>query len=270
MKVNDLRLKNSIIDDKSLRIFHAIIFKKALLLKHILSSKFSNSMKSQILLLGALTTLTLGSIAAPSHAISLIGNFPQTNDTRGSTINTQQNTAVSFTIPAGNTNYLLNFVTLRFTGYSPADTPVLTIRQGNAPGNLSNPSTTVVANFTNPAGLGAPVNNYNFTPTTSFTFLANTRYWLYLSASAGSFSWRASNNAATNTPSGIATFGAYRVTTNGGGAFSPAGTLRPTFGIDVTAVPWETSDAVLPLSIIGFGLVAGGKRFLALKKSQKS
>jgi hypothetical protein len=131
-------------------------------------------MKSHVLLLGAVTTLTLGSIAAPSYAISIIDNLPATNDNLSSTISASANTAVSFTIPAGNTNYILNFVTLRFTGYSPADTPVLTIRQGNAPGNPSNPSTTVVANFTNPAGLGAPVNNYNFTPTTSFTFLANT------------------------------------------------------------------------------------------------
>ncbi|UXE59719.1 MAG: hypothetical protein KA717_28845 [Woronichinia naegeliana WA131] len=222
-------------------------------------------MKSQILLLGALTTLTLGSIAAPSHAISLIDNFPQTNDVRNTTIDTTGNTAVSFTIPAGNTNYFLNFVTLRLGGNSPADTPVLTIRQGGA----LNPSTKVVANFTNPVGQGTPIVNYNFTPTTSFTFLANTRYWLYLSASTGSFTWRGSSDGTNNTPSGIATFGAYRVTTDGGATFSGS-TVRNTFGIDVTAVPWETSDAVLPLSIIGFGLVAGGKRFLALKKSQKS
>jgi hypothetical protein len=267
MKVNDLRLENSIIDDKSLRIFHAIILKKALLLKHILSSKFSNSMKSQILLLGALTTLTLGSIAAPSHAISLIDNFPQTNDNRGSAIDTQSNTAVSFTTPAGDIRYRLDSVVLRLGGYSrQGDTPVLTIRQG---GGL-NPSTTVVANFTNPVGQGAPNRAYTFTPTTSFTFLANTRYWLYLSTSAGVVSWRASNDGTTNTPSGIATFGAYRVTTNGGASFSPAGNLRNTFGVNATAVPWETSDAVLPLGIICFGLVAGGKRFLALKKSQKS
>jgi hypothetical protein len=225
-------------------------------------------MKSQILLLGALTTLTLGSIAAPSHAISLIDNFPQTNDNRGSAIDTQSNTAVSFTTPAGDIRYRLDSVVLRLGGYSrQGDTPVLTIRQG---GGL-NPSTTVVANFTNPVGQGAPNRAYTFTPTTSFTFLANTRYWLYLSASAGSgnFTWRGSDDGATNTPSGIATFGAYRQTINGGTSFSD-GTNFNTFAVDATAVPWETSDAVLPLSIIGFGLVAGGKRFLALKKSQKS
>jgi hypothetical protein len=155
---------------------------------------------------------------------------------------------------------------LRLGGYAAAgDTPVLTIRQGG----VLNPSSSVVANFTNPAGQGAANRAYTFTPTTSFTFLANTRYWLYLSASAGNFTWRASDNAATNTPSGIATFGAYRQTINGGTSFS-AGTNFNTFAVDATAVPWETSDAVLPLSIIGFGLVAGGKRFLALKKSQKS
>jgi hypothetical protein len=267
MKVNDLRLKNSIIDDKSLRIFHAIILKKALLLKHILSSEFSNSMKPQIILLGALTTLTLGSIAAPSYAISLIDNVPASNDNLSSTISASANTAVSFTIPAGNTDYILNTVILRLGGYAPTgNTPVLTIRQGG----VLNPSSSVVANFTNPAGLpGTAIRAYTFTPTTSFTCLANTRYWLYLSASAGNFTWRASDNAATNTPSGIATFGAYRQTINGGTSFS-AGTNFNTFAVDATAVPWETSDAVLPLSIIGFGLVAGGKRFLALKKSQKS
>jgi hypothetical protein len=268
MKVNDLRLENSIIDDKFLRIFHAMILKKALLLKHILSSKFSNSMRSQILLLGALTTLTLGSIAAPSYAISIIDNVPASNDNLSSTISANANTAVSFTIPAGNTDYILNSVVLRLGLYAATgDTPVLTIRQGGR----TNPSSNVVANFTNPAGQGAANRAYTFTPTTSFTFLANTRYWLYLSASAGSgnFNWRASDNAATNTPSGIATFGAYRQTTNGGRNFSP-GTNFNTFAVNATAVPWETSDAVLPLGIIGFGLIAGGKRFLALKKSQKS
>ena len=150
MKVNDLRLENSIIDDKFLRIFHAMILKKALLLKHILSSKFSNSMRSQILLLGALTTLTLGSIAAPSHAISIIDNVPASNDNLSSPISANANTAVSFTIPAGNTNYILNSVVLRLSGYAPTgDTPVLTIRQGG----VLNPSSSVVANFTNPAGL---------------------------------------------------------------------------------------------------------------------
>jgi hypothetical protein len=223
-------------------------------------------MKPQIILLGALTTLTLGSIAAPSYAISLIDNVPASNDNLSSTISASANTAVSFTIPAGNTDYILNSVVLRLGGYAAAgDTPVLTIRQGG----VLNPSSSVVANFTNPAGQGAANRAYTFTPTTSFTFLANTRYWLYLSASAGNFTWRASDNAATNTPSGIATFGAYRQTINGGTSFS-AGTNFNTFAVDATAVPWETSDAVLPLSIIGFGLVAGGKRFLALKKSQKS
>jgi hypothetical protein len=223
-------------------------------------------MKSHVLLLGAVTTLTLGSIAAPSYAISIIDNLPATNDNLFSTISASANTAVSFTIPAGNTDYILNSVVLRLGCYAAAgDTPVLTIRQGG----VLNPSSSVVANFTNPAGQGAANRAYTFTPTTSFTFLANTRYWLYLSASAGNFTWRASDNAATNTPSGIATFGAYRQTINGGTSFS-AGTNFNTFAVDATAVPWETSDAVLPLSIIGFGLVAGGKRFLALKKSQKS
>jgi len=223
-------------------------------------------MKPQIILLGALTTLTLGSIAAPSYAISLIDNVPASNDNLSSTISASANTAVSFTIPAGNTDYILNSVVLRLGGYAAAgDTPVLTIRQGG----VLNPSSSVVANFTNPAGQGAANRAYTFTPTTSFTFLANTRYWLYLSASAGNFTWRGSDDGATNTPSGIATFGAYRQTINGGTSFS-AGTNFNTFAVDATAVPWETSDAVLPLSIIGFGLVAGGKRFLALKKSQKS
>jgi hypothetical protein len=225
-------------------------------------------MKSHVLLLGAVTTLTLGSIAAPSYAISIIDNLPATNDNLSSTISASENTAVSFTIPAGNTDYILNSVVLRLGGYAAAgDTPVLTIRQGG----VLNPSSSVVANFTNPAGQGAANRAYTFTPTTSFTFLANTRYWLYLSASAesGNFTWRGSDDGATNTPSGIATFGAYRQTINGGTSFS-AGTNFNTFAVDATAVPWETSDAVLPLSIIGFGLVAGGKRFLALKKSQKS
>lgn len=224
-------------------------------------------MKSHVLLLGAVTTLTLGSIAAPSYAISIIDNLPATNDNLSSPISASANTAVSFTIPAGNTDYILNTVILRLGGYAPTgDTPVLTIRQDG----VLNPSSSVVANFTNPAGLpGTAIRAYTFTPTTSFTFLANTRYWLYLSASAGNFTWRGSDDGATNTPSGIATFGAYRQTINGGTSFS-AGTNFNTFAVDATAVPWETSDAVLPLSIIGFGLVAGGKRFLALKKSQKS
>lgn len=224
-------------------------------------------MKSQVLLLGALTTLTLGSIATPSYAIALIDNSPATNDNLSSTISSTANTAVSFTIPAGS-DYILNAVVLRLGAYAATgDTPVLTIRRNSVLG--TNPSSTVLANFTNPAGQGALTTAYTFTPTTSFTFLANTTYWLYLSASAGNFTWRGSNDGTTNTPSGIATFGAYRQTANGGTTFS-AGTNFNTFAVGATPVPWETSDAVLPLGIICFGLIAGGKRFLALKKSQKS
>lgn len=225
-------------------------------------------MKSQVLLLGALTTPTLGSIAAPSYAISIIDNLPASNDNLFFQINSTRNTAVSFTIPAGKTDYILNAVVLRLGGYAATgDTPVLTIRRNSVSG--INPGSIVLANFTNPAGQGAATSLYTFTPTTSFKFLANTTYWLYLSASAGNFTWRGSDDGTTNTPSGIATFGAYRQTINGGTTFS-AGTNFNSFAVGATPVPWETSDAVLPLGIICFGLIAGGKRFLALKKSQKS
>ncbi len=226
-------------------------------------------MKSHVLLLGAVTTLALGSIAAPSYAVSLIDNLPATNDNLSSTISDSANTAVSFTMPAGS-DYILNTVFLRLGGYAATgDTPVLTIRRNTVLGN--NPSSIILANFTNPAGKGAATSLYTFTPTTSFTFLANTKYWLYLSASAGSgnFSWRGSDDGATNTPSGIATFGAYRQTTDAGANFT-AGNNFNSFAVNATPVPWETSDAVVPLGFICFGLMAGGKRFLALKKSQKS
>lgn len=197
-----------------------------------------------------------GVSVAPSYALNLIGNLPS-NDGGTTLIDTNRTKSVSFSLPSGDSYNLDNVILRLSTSYSTGDVPLLTIRNDGA----GTAGSTVLANFTNPTPPSVGTNaDYTFTPTSSFAFQPNNTYWLYLTASAGVFSWNRSNPAVA--PSGIATFGQYQ--SNGSGT----STVYNSFQINATAaaVPWETDALPVVGSTVLFGLGLWGKRKLAQKK----
>ena len=190
------------------------------------------------------TVLVWSGEVASSQAVTLIGNYPQSNDNNASVIDSSNWKATSFTLPAAS-NYILNSATLRLSAYTnTSSAPVLTIRSNNA----GNPSATVLASFSTPATQGAGNFNYTFTPTSAFTFTAGSTYWLTLAGTTTtSFSWNTSVPGIT--PTGIATSNGYKFSGNSGSSWGNS-TVFNTFSIDVAAVPE-------PLTILG-GLTALG------------
>ena len=93
--------------------------------------------------------------------------------------------------------------------------------------------------FNNPISNSNVVTNFTFAPTSTFTFAADTRYWLLVDTTAGSYTWR--SNGTPITPTGSATF----VTPNGYQSSNTSGTsyagdgIFNSFQINATAVPFE-------------------------------
>ena len=87
------------------------------------------------------------------------------------------------------------------------------------------------------------------------TFQQNTKYWLYVDISSGSggsgnIGWGASNPSVT--PTGVASFGAYRFSNDGGTVFGNSNTLN-SFQVNANAVPWRRMPC--PLWVVRFYLV---------------
>jgi hypothetical protein len=225
--------------------------------------------QAQALLLGATTAIAWGWISvAPGHAINLIGNLPS-NDGGVTILSSGSGTnvkAVSFTLPTG-TDYILENAVLRLGNYDSTDVFQVQIR--NDTGGL-NPGSTVLANFTLPGFQGSGNFNYAFTPATAFTFQQNTKYWLYVDISPGSggsgaINWLRSDPSVT--PTGEASFGAYRVGRQIGGQTTFGGsTALNSFQVNATAVPWETDALPVIGSTVLFGLGLWGKNKFAQRK----
>ena len=138
---------------------------------------------------------------APSYAINLIGNLPQTNDsgfrTMSSSTGGSNVVAVGFTLPTG-TDYALQNAVLRLSSYDSTDDFNVQIRNDGG----TNPGSTVLANFNLPGSQGTGIFDYTFSSSTAFNFQQNTKYWLYVDISAGSggegsIEWRRSTPAIT-------------------------------------------------------------------------
>ena len=100
------------------------------------------------------------------------------------------------------------------------------------------------------------------------TFQQNTKYWIYVDISSGSgrsgnIGWRASNPSVT--PTGVASFGDYRFSNDGGTSFGNSSTLN-SFQVNANAVPWETDALPVIGSTVLFGLGLWGKNKFAQKK----
>jgi hypothetical protein len=135
-----------------------------------------------------------------ASAATLIGNYSNGSNA-GYTIDTAQGIVTGFTLPTGS-NYNLDDIKLRLFGYnSSVDTPLLQIYADSTKAS-TNPNGAALQSvtFTNPTSTSDAIGDFTFTPTSAFTFLADTRYWLSLSNSTNSFAWM--YNTPT-TPTGI-------------------------------------------------------------------
>ena len=224
--------------------------------------------QAQALLLGITSAIAWGGVnVAPSNAINLIGNLPS-NDLGATGLGTAGAggvavKAVSFTLPTG-TDYILQNAILRLGRYDSADGLQVQIR--NDTGG-TNPGSTVLADFNLPSSQGT-VFDYTFTSGTALTFQQNTKYWLYVDISAGSgfVNWHSSVPLVT--PAGAASFGAYRLSNDGGTSFIDGSGLYNSFQInaDAVAVPWETDALSVVGSTVLFGLGLWAKTKLGQKK----
>lgn len=183
--------------------------------------------------------------------VVIIGNMPPSNDgTQSATLNDLRIKAIQFTMPAG-PGYFLHEVTLRLRGYDPAETPIVQIRNDTGTGN---PGSGIVATLTLPAGQGAAIANYTGTPTATTILAGGGVYWLYVGGPAGqAFDWMASSPGIT--PTGVATYGLNRFTTNGGSSWT-ASTIINTFQIVGKEVPAPGALALLGVG----GLLASRRR----------
>ncbi len=199
----------------------------------------------------AVSLLWLTLTSGHTQCADIIGNLPQNNDFANSSISSAANKAVSFTM--GTSAYTLDSVQLRLSA------PVLTTAQiqiRNDTGGLD-PGTTVLASFTNPTSQGAGIFDYTFTPTGSFTLSASTKYWLYVSATTDNYTWYASSPSIT--PTGVATFGAYRFTSNSGSSWGSSTTLN-SFKITGTVVPEPSTLILSGLSVAALAAKAFARR----------
>ena len=103
--------------------------------------------------------------------------------------------------------------------------------------------------FTNPTSSSDNISDFIFTPTSTFTFLPDTRYWLLVDATAGAYFW--SGNSPAITPTGISgiTHNGYQVSSNNGSIYSSSPIFN-SFEILATEVPFEF-EASGGLAILG-------------------
>jgi hypothetical protein len=105
--------------------------------------------------------------------------------------------------------------------------------------------------FNNPSSTSDTAGNFNFTPTTAFTFLEDTRYWLLMTVPSGPVGWRW--NSPSVTPTGIS-----GMVNNGYQFDNGSGTYTASFNFnsfqidatDATPVPFESNAAPAGMVIV--------------------
>jgi hypothetical protein len=222
---------------------------------------------------GGVTTLLacILAIANPADAISLIGNSTQVASASGQRINTNNQKAVGFTLPTGS-DYTLDNIVLRLFSYRTDgtgdnnDVPLLQIYADSAKTSTDpNGLTLQPVSFVRPTSASNLPATFTFTPTSTFTFFADTRYWLLVDATAGDFVWVPSN--APTSDIGVTNI-TYRVSSNNGVSYTN-NTANNGFVINATAatpVPFDF-DPSLGVAVLGGGWLL--RKHLKKKKSTK-
>lgn len=195
----------------------------------------------KVCVLGAAAIAVAGTTAS---ADVILGNYPFTNDaTQSAALSNLRVKGIQFTMPAG-PGYHLDSVTLRLGNYLATDIIQIEIRDDNGSGN---PGPGVVATINMPAGLGIPNNDYTGTPASATILAGGTAYWLWVGGTVGggTFDWKGSSPGVV--PTGAATYGLNRFTTNGGTSWT-ASTIINTFEINGREVPAPGAIALLGLA----------------------
>jgi hypothetical protein len=225
----------------------------------------------------ALLATTLA-ISSPAQSAILVGNYSAVDDGTFSAVQTgRSQKAVGFTIPNINVDYKLDQIVLRLSSYNTLNDVALLQIYSTTSINSNDPNEFTILEpvlFSTSSSSTDPNQNVFFLPTTTFTFLPNTSYWLLVDAVQGSFGWNAFS------PPGIAPTGLVEanrtqyVFSDDNGVTYTGSTIRNTFQIDVTpvaippvAIPFEFNP-VFGFSILG-GLYAGS-RYLKKFKAAKS
>lgn len=200
---------------------------------------------------GMAAAACVAAAAGSASATVVIGNLPAANDgTSSALLNNLRIKALSFTMPAG-PGYFLDNVVVRLRNYEAGEAVFVQIRADDGTGN---PGATVLADLVVPTGVGAAATDYTTTPSGSVSLLGGATYWVYVAGSAtSSFDWTASSPGIP--PTGVATFGLNRFTTNGGSTWTNS-TIINSFQVNGTLIPTPGTLAVLA----GLGLVAGRRR----------
>ena len=166
-------------------------------------------------------------------------------------MSTSASKAIGFTLPVG-TNYTLDSILLRLRNYNTnaGDVVRLQIYKDSAKTSTSPIIGTTLESltFNNPSSTSASARNFTFTPTTNFTFLANTRYWLLVTAPSGNFDWTL--NDPIIQPIGISGLvsNGYKFSSNGTTYINA--THANSFQINATPVPFESNAAPAGMAIV--------------------
>jgi hypothetical protein len=161
--------------------------------------------------------------------------------------------------------YKLDNIVLRLFAYNTSTDVALLQIYADAAKTSTSPlgATLQSVLFANPTSASNAVSNFTFTPTSNFTFAADTKYWLLVDATSGNYIWNGSNPAVT--PTGVATFNSVQFSTDNGVGYSNFATNRYSFQVNATAataVPFDFSP--------NFGIaVLGGGWFLRKKFFKK-
>ncbi|MEI6427798.1 MAG: choice-of-anchor R domain-containing protein [Pseudanabaena sp. ELA607] len=190
-----------------------------------------------------------------------------TNDGLSTPINTGGTTdkAIGFTLPTGS-DYNLDSITLRLQNYSTTAGDVARLRiyeDVNKTSTNPNGATLQSLLFNNPSSSSNTINDFIFTPTSTFTLKADTRYWLRVSATSGNYNWLGNNPPTT--PTGIAVVESYQVSSNNGSSYSSSTNLN-ILDIQATPIPFDF-DPSFGVAVLGGGWLL--RKHLKKKQSTK-
>ncbi len=192
----------------------------------------------------------------------MVGNNTTTGSPSINSIaSTTSQRAVGFTLPTGS-NYTLDNIVLRLRSYRTDgtgvnnDVPLLQIYADSAKTSTNpNGATLQSVSFGKPESASDTAAAFTFTPTsTTFTFLADTRYWLLVDATAGSFGWVATTPSTPPTSDIGVTNITYRQSNDNGASYTSSPT-NSGFVINATAatpVPFDF-DPSLGVAVLGGG-----------------
>jgi hypothetical protein len=180
-------------------------------------------------------------LASAADAQVILSNYPPVNDTNTTAdVNATRWKALSFSMPAG-PGAPVGDLRVRLGDYDLAsEAPIFEIRDHT--GSTTAPGTNALLTFTAPAPSTTAIQDFTFTPSSSFTLAGGTSYWLVMRGVTGSnVDWRGSSPPIV--PTGIATYGGQSLfSSNAGSTWSNSATIN-TF--ELLAVPEPASAGVL-------------------------